>query len=88
MSAPGSPANEVEATRVAERKPFVLRLDPATMGALRAWAGDDLRSLNGQIEYLLRRALRDAGRLPPSRPGEASTSGSTTRGASPNQGER
>jgi hypothetical protein len=47
-----------------ERKPFLLRLDPATMAALRAWAGDDLRSLNGQIEYLLRRALRDAGRLP------------------------
>ena len=51
-----------------ERKPFLLRLDPATMAALRGWAGDDLRSLNGQIEYLLRRALRDAGRLPP--PGE------------------
>ncbi|MFI5261426.1 MAG: hypothetical protein ACHQZR_02575 [Candidatus Limnocylindrales bacterium] len=48
----------------AERKPFLLRLDSATMGALRAWAGDDLRSLNGQIEYLLRRALREAGRLP------------------------
>ena len=48
-----------------ERKPFLLRLDPAAMAALRAWAGDDLRSLNGQIEYLLRRALREAGRLPP-----------------------
>ena len=45
-----------------ERKPFLLRLDPATMAALRAWASDDLRSLNGQIEYLLRRALREAGR--------------------------
>jgi hypothetical protein len=56
---------------VTERKPFLLRLDPATMAALRGWAGDDLRSLNGQIEYLLRRALRDAGRLPaPRRPGE------------------
>ncbi len=47
-----------------ERKSFLLRLDPATMAALRAWASDDLRSLNGQMEYLLRRALRDAGRLP------------------------
>jgi len=47
-----------------ERKSFLLRLDPATMEALRAWAGDDLRSLNGQIEFLLRRALREAGRLP------------------------
>jgi hypothetical protein len=45
-----------------ERKPFLLRLDPDTMAALRAWAADDLRSLNGQIEFLLRRALRDAGR--------------------------
>jgi len=55
-----------------ERKPFLLRLDPATMAALRGWASDDLRSLNGQIEYLLRRALREAGRMPgPKRPGEA-----------------
>ncbi len=51
-----------------ERKPFLLRLDPATMAALRSWAADDLRSLNGQIEFLLRRALRDAGRL--SAPGD------------------
>ncbi len=49
---------------MAERKPFLLRLDPETMAALRVWASDDLRSLNGQIEYVLRRALRDAGRLP------------------------
>ena len=47
-----------------ERKSFLLRLDPATMAALRTWAADDLRSLNGQIEYLLRRTLREAGRLP------------------------
>ncbi len=47
-----------------ERKPFLLRLDPATMAELKAWAADDLRSLNGQIEFLLRGALRDAGRLP------------------------
>ncbi len=49
---------------MADRKPFLLRVDPDTMAALRGWAADDLRSLNGQIEYLLRRALRDAGRLP------------------------
>jgi hypothetical protein len=49
---------------VAERKPFLLRLDPATLEALQKWAADDLRSLNGQIEFLLRRMLRDAGRLP------------------------
>jgi hypothetical protein len=46
-----------------ERKSFLLRLDPTTMEALRFWADDDLRSLNGQIEFVLRRALREAGRL-------------------------
>lgn len=46
-----------------ERKPFLLRLDPETFAALQRWAADDLRSVNGQIEFLLRRALRDAGRL-------------------------
>ena len=51
-------------TVLAERKPFLLRLDPAVLEALQRWAGDDLRSLNGQIEYLLRRALQAAGRLP------------------------
>jgi hypothetical protein len=49
---------------MAERKPFLLRLDPVTLDALQRWAADDLRSLNGQIEFLLRRALSDAGRTP------------------------
>lgn len=49
---------------MAERVPFLLRLDKETLFALRRWAGDDLRSLNAEIEFLLRRALRDAGRLP------------------------
>jgi hypothetical protein len=49
---------------VAERKPYLLRLDPAMLDALQRWAADDLRSLNAQLEFLLRRALRDAGRLP------------------------
>jgi hypothetical protein len=49
---------------MAERKPFLLRLDPETFAALQAWAADDLRSVNGQVEFVLRRALRDAGRLP------------------------
>jgi hypothetical protein len=48
---------------VAERKAFLLRVDPAVLEALQVWADDELRSLNGQIEYLLRQALRDAGRL-------------------------
>jgi len=48
---------------MAERRPFLLRVDPALLDALQRWAADDLRSLNGQIEFLLRRALVDAGRL-------------------------
>jgi hypothetical protein len=48
---------------VPERKPFLVRLDPALHAALQRWANDDLRSLNGQIEFLLRDALRKAGRL-------------------------
>jgi hypothetical protein len=49
---------------MAERKPFLLRLDPAVHESLQRWADADLRSLNAQIEFLLRRALREAGRLP------------------------
>ena len=48
---------------MAERKPFLLRLDPALFDALQRWANDEVRSLNGQLEYLLTKALRDAGRL-------------------------
>jgi hypothetical protein len=47
-----------------ERKKILLRLDPVVHDALARWAGDDLRSTNAQIEFLLRRALADAGRLP------------------------
>lgn len=48
---------------VADRKPFLLRMDPGVMDALQRWADDELRSLNGQIEWLLRRALQQEGRL-------------------------
>ena len=48
---------------MAERKPFLLRIDPRLLVALERWADDELRSLNGQIEYLLRDALRRGGRL-------------------------
>lgn len=51
---------------MAERKPFLLRLDPTVHAALEKWAADELRSLNGQIEFLLRRALEQAGRKPKS----------------------
>jgi len=49
---------------VSERDAFLLRTDPAVLDALRRWARDDLRSVNAQIEFLLRRALKEAGRLP------------------------
>jgi hypothetical protein len=48
----------------ADRKQLLLRIDPAVHDALARWANDDLRSLNAQIEMLLRRALSDAGRMP------------------------
>ena len=47
-----------------ERKKVLLRLDPAVHDAIARWAGDELRSTNAQIEFLLRQALADAGRLP------------------------
>ncbi len=48
----------------AERKSFLIRVDPALLDGVQRWANDDLRSLNAHIEYLLRDALRRAGRLP------------------------
>jgi hypothetical protein len=47
-----------------ERKSFLLRLDPAVHDALARWAEDELRSTNAQIDFLIRGALADAGRLP------------------------
>ncbi len=54
---------------MADRKPFLLRIDRGVLDALQRWADDDLRSLNGQIEFVLRRALKAAGREAP--PGES-----------------
>ncbi len=47
---------------MAEKKPFLLRVDRDLLDALQRWANDDLRSLNGQLEYLLRDSLKRAGR--------------------------
>jgi hypothetical protein len=49
---------------VADRKSFLLRMDPSVLEAVQRWANDDLRSLNAHIEFLLREALRRSGRLP------------------------
>ncbi len=48
---------------MAERKPFLLRIDREVLDAAQRWANDDLRSLNGQIEFLLRQVLEREGRL-------------------------
>ncbi len=48
---------------MANRKAFLVRLDPRIHDALKRWADDDLRSLNAQVEFLLRRALVEADRL-------------------------
>ena len=54
---------------MADRKPFLLRVDPALLDAVQRWANDDLRSLNAQIEFVLRDALKRAGRS--ARPADA-----------------
>ena len=62
---------------MAERKAVLLRIDPAVLDSLQRWASDDLRSLNGQIEFVLRRALQREGRAPrgDARAGEAGPPG-------------
>jgi hypothetical protein len=49
---------------MSERRQVLLRLDPAVHDALIRWANDEFRSVNAQVEMLLRRALADAGRMP------------------------
>ena len=55
---------------MAERKSFLLRIDAAVLEAVQRWANDDLRSVNAQVEFLLRDALRHVGRLPRDAPAE------------------
>jgi hypothetical protein len=55
---------------MAERKPFLLRVDPALLESLQKWADDELRSLNGQIEYILRRALMERKRIKERKPAD------------------
>jgi hypothetical protein len=67
---------------VAERKPFLIRVDRDVLDAVQRWANDDLRSLNAQIEFLLRRALWAEGRLKPAG-GPASRRGGRGEGPPP-----
>ncbi len=66
---------------MASRNSFLLRIDPQVMKAIRLWARDDLRSVNGQIEFLLRKALADTGRL------EKSTHDRAGDGSKPGDGK-
>ncbi|AQT74194.1 hypothetical protein B1K54_23375 [Streptomyces sp. fd1-xmd] len=61
---PVTPSGEEKPTGRQARKQVLLRLDPQVYDALARWAGEELRSTNAQIEFLLRRALAEAGRLP------------------------
>jgi len=54
---------------MAKRDSFLLRINPEMLEALRVWAEDEFRSLNGQIEYALHRALEQSGRIPKSQKG-------------------
>jgi hypothetical protein len=69
---------------MAQKKAFLLRIDPAVLSAVQKWAEDDLRSLNGQIEYLLRQALARRGvKLPDDKAGggrEAPEDGQSNEG--------
>ena len=56
--------NQTE-SKLLPRESFLLRTDPKVLDALRRWAGDELRSANAQLDFILRKALKDAGRWPP-----------------------
>ena len=49
---------------MAKKKPFVLRLDPELLAAVEKWAADEFRSTNGQMEWLINKALKESNRLP------------------------
>ena len=70
---------------MADRVPFLVRLDAEVIAALRRWANDDLRSLNAEIEFLLRRALVQARRLPQSTGSGAGDAGAASAAAPGNE---
>ena len=63
---------------MAPRKAFLLRIDPAVLAAMQRWANDDLRSLNAQVEFVLRRTLEREGRLPVRGPGTVAGEGAAS----------
>ena len=72
---------------MAERKSFLLRVDREVLDAVQRWANDDLRSLNGQIEFLLRRALRQSGRASAASSSTSASADSNDNDASSTDGD-
>lgn len=70
---------------MAKRDSFLLRVDPKILDAVRRWADDELRSVNAQLEFILRRALRESGRLSE---GSKSESGKTSSQSADDHGTR
>lgn len=64
---------------MAEKKPFLLRVDRSLLEAYQRWAADELRSVNGQLEFVLRDALRRAGRKVEEQAGRTTDDGSQLR---------
>jgi hypothetical protein len=55
---------------MSKKKPFVLRLKPETLEAIEKWAADEFRSINGQFEWIIDKALRESGRIVNKKPGK------------------
>jgi hypothetical protein len=72
---------------VAGRNSFLLRIDPEVLDAVKRWAAEELRSVNGQMEFILRRALMESGRLSPSRGGIARMDKTSAEGPTINRDE-
>jgi hypothetical protein len=53
---------------MAKKKPFVLRLDPELLKAVEVWSADEFRSMNGQLEWIISKALKESKRMPKKRP--------------------
>jgi hypothetical protein len=65
---------------MSERKAFLLRIDPEVLDAVQRWANDDLRSLNAQIEFVLRKVLKQEGRVGADRGSERSAKDRSAKG--------
>ena len=90
VRSPGAVVFAEQVLPMPQRKAFPLRIDAELYAALRRWAEDEFRSMNGQIEYLLRDALRQAGRLESEHrlPSDASSQEAADERKTPRQDQR